>query len=339
MTDTLSAFARHLADRRSSRTVTTYQRVAALFADFTGIADYSVRMPTRGEIEAFLGRPRVDGRRRSPAGRNQELAALRALSAFARRDLGWTANPADGIPFLREPTRDPPVLGHSEVRRLFDVAAEISDPRRRSLALIVVAVLSQAALRVHELVALDVDQVDLESATLVGVRGKGGTVHDLPMNAPTVALLRAWLTVRSCAASEDEPALFISSRKTRLSIRSVQHLIGGLARSMGTAKRLSPHVLRHSAATLALTMGSDVSTVAELLRHSDLNVTRRYLHLVDTRRREAVRLLGATIPRDVLPMSAAREGGPDARPDQGLRSARESGMFPLDVQHGLDAAA
>jgi site-specific recombinase XerD len=66
---------------------------------------------------------------------------------------------------------------------------------------------------------------------------------------------------------------------------------------MGSAKAVTPHTLRHTAATLAITLGTDISTVAALLRHSDLNTTRRYVHLVDAQRRVAVRRLATGIPR------------------------------------------
>jgi hypothetical protein len=65
---------------------------------------------------------------------------------------------------------------------------------------------------------------------------------------------------------------------------------------MRTAKRLTTHALRHTTATLALSMGFNIASVGELLRQADLNTTRRYLHLIDTRRREAVRRLGTLLP-------------------------------------------
>ncbi|MDD2786013.1 MAG: tyrosine-type recombinase/integrase [Patescibacteria group bacterium] len=91
-----------------------------------------------------------------------------------------------------------------------------------------------------------------------------------------------------------------------------QRLIEQLRGAIGTAKRITPHTLRHTTATLALTMGSDLSTVADLLRHSDLNTTRRYLHLVDERRREAVRRLGSCVPQEILPATPLTVPGPVA---------------------------
>lgn len=301
-------------------------------------------------MEAFLSRPTVGGFRRAPATFNQELAALRAFARFAQANLDWADDPTAGIAFRRVPAQDPAVLTASELRRLFLAASRIPNPQGIALALAILALLGQVGLRVHELVALDLDQVDLGSGTLVGVHGKGGTVHDLPLNAPTIALVTAWLGARTAVAAPKEPALFVSSRSTRISVRAIQRLLERLRKAIGSAKHITPHTLRHTTATLALTMGSDLSTVADLLRHTDLNTTRRYLHLVDERRREAVRRLGSCIPEELLPTSADTEpsvrasappvdltaDSPRSTVGYVPRGSTDLGAVSLDAQYGLD---
>jgi integrase/recombinase XerC len=323
MRDALPAFVRHLlADHNAPRTVKTYGVILASFATFHPNLD----IPTRALVEVFLARPRRDGAQRASTSRNQELAALRSFSAFALRELGWTTNPTDGIPFVREPPHDPAVLTAAELRELFETAANSSRPGERARNLALLAVLSQTGLRVHEAVGLDVHQVDLSSATLLAVRGKGGTIHDLPLNAPAAALLGVWITERD--VREGERALFLSLRGTRLSIRATEALVARLRSRMGSA-------------TLTLTAGTDLATVAELLRHQDVNTTRRYLHLVDTRRREAVRRLAGTIPSAVLPVTttAANPGESTAPLPESREAPVSPGPFDLDDQHGLVAAA
>jgi integrase/recombinase XerC len=325
MRDQIVAFIQNISTRRALRTSSSYSAVLSAFESFLH-ASRQPWPPTRPDLEAFLGRRTQDERCRAPATYNQELAALRAFAKFATTTFGWPEDPTRGIRFLREPPHDPAVLTAFEVRRLFVVAAGFKDARRAG-ALAIIAVLSQVGLRVHELVALDVDQIDVASATLVGVHGKGGTVHDMPLNAPTIALLSVWLADRERTAGAGERALFVSSRGTRISIRTVERLLEKLRAAIGTAKHITPHTLRHSCATLALRFGSDLSTVADLLRHSDVNTTRRYLHLVDERRREAVGRLATTIPASVLPPSCEIRGFP------GIDAAQRK---DLDAQQGLD---
>lgn len=335
----LDAFVRALlSDHHAPRTATTYGVILTSLFSFRG---GNTELLTTAEVQAFLARPRRDGSRRAASARNLDLAAIRSFVAFARRHLGWMTDPTEGIPFVREAPRDPAVLTATEIGRFFEVTAGSSRAPVRSRNLALVAVLSQVGLRVHEAVGLDLQQVDLEGATLVAVRGKGGTVHDLPLNRPAVTLLRAWIDERG--ECPRETALFLSARGTRLSIRAVESMIARIRKEMGSTKHITPHTMRHTAATLTLSLGTDLSTVAELLRHSDINTTRRYLHLVDTRRREAVRRLEGTVPISLLSMpptttliseniSKPSTLTPLERPTSRLRST-------LDDEHGLDAAA
>jgi integrase/recombinase XerC len=297
---TIQAFAQHLAGRRSApRTISTYVTITEAFSKF--IESDLLQPPTTSQVESFLARPRRDGVPRAPSAYNQALAALRAFARFAARDLGWSFDPTAGLAFVREPERDPAVLTIGEVRTLFMTAAATARVHEQARDLAILALLSQTGLRVHELVALNVDQVDVASATLVGVRGKGGTQHDIALNTPAVALLTTWIGVRHDRAPEREPALFLSSQRKRLSIRSVEHLFQRLRRAMASSKKITPHTLRHTCATISISLGTDLVTVAGILRHLDLNTTRRYIHLVDTQRREAVARLATTVPAELLP--------------------------------------
>lgn len=292
--DALDRFLAQLRSKRSPRTVKTYGAVVASFQAFLATPD---GRPSVDDIEAFLARR---DRKPSVSMRNVELAALRAFGDFAVRHLRWRRNPAKEVPFERVPDTSPVVLDKGELRQLFLTAGDLAEPRR-SRALAIVAVLSQVGLRVHEMVALDVWQVDLTTSTLLSVKGKGDTRHNLPLNVPARALLRTWLQRRESLVEPAERALIVSQRGRRLSIRSVERELQELRELMGTRKQVSPHSLRHTAGTQALMEGSDLATVAELLRHVRLETTRKYLHFVDTRRRDAVAKLSSGVPIEVLP--------------------------------------
>lgn len=289
-------FEAKLHSNRSPRTAATYRRIAGRFLTYLGR-----RLPDRREVEGFLATVGPHGAPPAAGTRNQALAAVRSLGRHGVAVGIVPSDPTEGIPFLREPPRDPAVLSIPEVHRMFRALEAVSPPPLRVRDRAILALLFTLGLRVHELVGLDVNQVDAESATVISVRGKGGTVHDLPLEPGTLALVQTWLGQRGAFAKRREPALFVSRRGTRLSIRSVERLFQLLRVATGTKKRVTPHTARHSAATLALMRGADVSAVGELLRHADLNTTRRYLHLVDTRRRQVVGLLAATIPADLVP--------------------------------------
>lgn len=284
---------------RCPRTALAYRRIAETFLRSV----QGTVSPRRPDVERFLARRSQTGFPRAPSTRNQELAALRALARHAVRNGQWLLDPTGGIPFAREPERDAPYFTAEELRRLFIVAAEEANPAVRARDLSILAVLSQAGLRVHEAVNLDVDQVDLEQESLVAVAGKGGTRSTIPISPETATLLGRWIAQRSTLAKDNEAGLFVSRWGTRMSIRSVERVVERLRRIARIDKAASCHALRHSTATLSLELGTDLATLAELLRHSSIKVTQRYLHNLDGRRREAVRSLARTIPRSVLGIS------------------------------------
>lgn len=304
------AYRVHLATRRAPRTVRAYLDIARAFVVFlqgdgtrrllpsspeAGAAarvDLSVRT-----IEGFLASPSASGAPRAVTTRNQMLAALRVFCAFAEREGLLSSNAARGVPFLREPTRTPAVLDVAEITALARAAQAMPNEHTRRQLLAMTALLVLCGLRVSELVALDVEQVDLRAGLLRAVAGKGGSRHDVVLS-PQAAQLVGDLLRNRVARQADSPALFNSREGTRMSVRTVQRYVHTLGLTI--RRRLTPHALRHSSATAALSLGVDVSTVSEHLRHASLATTQRYLHFGLERRRAAAAKLGALFPRDVL---------------------------------------
>lgn len=338
MRDQLSAFATHLAVDNEPRTVTTYGAILASFGNFVGGAAPLDAVPRRIQIEAFLTRRRRDGAPRATSTRNQELAALRAFSEFAVDDLGWESDPTEGIRFAKRVRRDPAVLSKSEIHELFLTADAEARHLYRVRNQAMLAVFTQTGLRVHELVGLNVDQVDLAGATLLRLKGKGGSIRELPLNTPAVVLLRTWMVDRPKYAGEDEQALFVSARRTRISIRTVERVVQGLRETMGSPKKITPHTLRHSFTTQGIEAGAPLSSVSEMLGHASIATTQWYIHLSDTHRREAVRRIEGTVPAAVLPRAPAPPAAKDT-----LLNLPEVPLFPaqneLDDECGLVAAA
>ncbi len=330
----IEALQRHLADRHAVRTQKTYTTIATTFAKFTDTRG-TTGEPSRADVEAFLSRPTRDGRRRAVETRNQELLGLRSLARVAIGDANWTIDPTIGIPLARRPKRDPAVLNLDEVRLAFRSAARCSRPHERARNLAILAVLAHG-LRVHELVALDVGQLDQFSGTLLSVHGKGGSIKDVPLGESAIALVAAWHLERATRVPADEPALFVSGSGPRLSIRAVQHFVTRLRHAMGTSKKLSPHTLRHSFATGLLTLGVDLPTVSGALRHADIRSTMNYLHLASDAGRIAVRLFNVAIPPEILP-SRADHGNIPHHPSANSQQAPISvGLDALDVHCLMD---
>jgi site-specific recombinase XerC len=149
-------------------------------------------------------------------------------------------------------------------------AAEASRARDRAI----VTLLLYTALRLKELVSLDVDDVSISARTgLLMIRsGKGDLYREVPLNPSSRRALADWLRERT--AAEEERALFIGPQGRRLSARAVDLVV----RSVATRAelKLSAHTLRHTCVTNLVRSGNDLVLVAELAGHRRLETTRRY---------------------------------------------------------------
>lgn len=290
----LPDFARHLSARAAaSRTIVSYTRTVEALLCVLGD-----QPPGRSAVEAFLSRPTIDGDPRAASTKRAELMALRAFFQLALREHG-VADATDGIAIGRGTRVEPRVAIPADIPRLFN-AAERSTERARDLA--VLGLLFVLGMRVHEVAQLDAAQVDPVAHMLWRVRGKGGTVTDLPLPARLEDLLGAWLRRRLMDGHDDSGPLFptarpSSSRTGRLSIRSLQRLVARLCVEAELGRQLGPHALRHGCATAAIVLGIDVPTVAAALRHSSIATTQGYVHLASDARRTAFERISSLIPK------------------------------------------
>jgi integrase/recombinase XerC len=166
------------------------------------------------------------------------------------------------------------------------VAADDGSPvGLRDLA--IMELLYATGIRVGELCALDLDEVD-RSRRVVRVFGKGRKERSVPYGVPAAAALDTWLqTARPKLVQPGSgPALFLGARGGRIDQRTVRRLVHARIDAVD-APDLSPHGLRHTAATHLLEGGADLRSVQEMLGHSSLATTQIYTHVSAERLRRA----------------------------------------------------
>ncbi|MGO9881866.1 MAG: tyrosine-type recombinase/integrase [Solirubrobacteraceae bacterium] len=270
--DVNAAVARYLADLEraplAARTRDAYgQHVRAYGAWLGGRPEAALAIgDPRGRDYAardFKRHLKVD-RGWKPSSVNLALAAVDHFNRF----LGL--GPAN---VKREPLAQaaPRALSTEEQRALLR-AAELARPRDGTI----VTLLLYTALRLHEFAALDVEDVAISARKgVVVVRsGKGDAYREVPLNRPSRAALEEWLKTRSERVRDGERALFVGLQGQRLSPRSVDRVVRGVASRAGL--ELSAHTLRHTCVTNLVRGGNDIVLVAELAGHKRLETTRRY---------------------------------------------------------------
>jgi site-specific recombinase XerD len=290
MTSLTGAFRQHLtACGRASGTIERYCATIASLLTAHGLADdetTSLMALTPSDIGRFL-----DGAHSGPQ-RNVHLSALRTFFTWLEALGQVTRNPAATAPRAKVTanTREPPSLSDT-----LKLVATVENTAPRKLKLRDVAIIQlffHTALRVTEVVSIDINQVDLEHGLIRNVVTKGDGRLTVIINDVVAEALERYLAARANLGPEDDDrALFLSQRGTRIAVRSVEEFVRGYAERAGLPVKVTPHVLRHASATELIEF-TDIRTVQEHLGHKSVTTTQRYTHVKESKRRMAVDELG-----------------------------------------------
>jgi site-specific recombinase XerD len=215
--------------------------------------------------------------------RGLAAASVRRRIAVLRRYFGWLEgrgviqrDPTVGVSVPQGERRLPRVLSADELHVLVDDTPV--EPERGLRDQAIVELLYGSGVRVSELCGLDVGDLDLPRRR-AQVWGKGAKQRVVPLSAPSVRALRAWIsTERDVWAQRAEPgernALFFNARHRRIGPRDVRRII-----DRRSPVPTHPHALRHTFATHLLDGGADLRVVQELLGHTDVATTQVYTHV------------------------------------------------------------
>src|SRR6202041_1155354 len=171
----------------------------------------------------------------------------------------------------KHPRNLPVVLSQDEVARLLNATTCLKHQAALSVAY-------GTGLRVAEVAALKVGDIDSERMLIRVERGKGGRYRNAMLSPDLLALLRAWWKEgRRQGAMLPGGWLFPGQNPVRpITTRQLSRVVEDAARSAGITKRVSPHTLRHSFATHLLEDGVDIRVIQVLLGHAKLDNTALY---------------------------------------------------------------
>jgi integrase/recombinase XerD len=278
----MQRFLDHLTVERglADNTIAAYRRDLARYGAFLrgrGLRD--ARSADEHTVAAFVAASSAathgDGRPYRATSIVRTLSAVRSFHRFLLREGEAERDPAIGVVRPRLPRSLPRPLPVDDVLRLLAAPPEGTPVGLRDRA--VLETLYGAGLRVSELVALDVDDVDLDVGS-VRVLGKGGKERDVPIGRYGIDAIAAYLRRArpSLATSRSRGALFLNLRGGRLTRQGAAGIVAKSVRASDLDRRVTPHTLRHSFATHLLEGGADVRVVQELLGHASVATTQVY---------------------------------------------------------------
>ena len=220
-------------------------------------------------------------RSNSVRSRNARLAAIRSFLKFvSRRDVAslQLVEQALAVPMKRF---ERPVLGfltREQMLAVIDVPTTTWLGQRDRLLL---TLLYNTGARVSEIVGVRVEDVVLDEAPCVHLRGKGRKQRAVPLWKATARAVRAWLRVNE-EPSADSPLLPTRdgnamtranvARRLQLAVRAASKRHAELDK-----RAISPHTIRHTTAMHLLQSGVDISVIALWLGHESPSTTHLYI--------------------------------------------------------------
>jgi integrase/recombinase XerC len=218
----------------------------------------------------------------------RKLSTLKSFFRFLLREGEIERDPTVLISSPKQDQPLPTYLVVDDMFRLLETPANDKPAGLRDRAML--EVLYSCGLRVSELVGLNWGDID-NNVEVVRVKGKGNKERIVPIGRKALDALEQYrvripeLVARKrhhrlpSASSVTTAPVFLNTRGSRLTTRSVGRFVGAYARACGIALKTSPHALRHTFATHLLDAGADLRAIQELLGHSSLSTTQKYTHV------------------------------------------------------------
>lgn len=234
-------------------------------------------------------------------GIKRKLSALRTFYAYYFKHEMIETNPTLLVDMPRLHQKEIIRLDADEVARLLDFiescGSQMTEHQRmyyektkyRDLAII--TLLLGTGVRVSECVGLDVEDIDFQNNGIKVVR-KGGNEMIVYFGEEVESALKDYLEIRNgiTPVAGHEHALFYSSQRKRINVKTVENLVKKYASQITTTKKITPHKLRSTYGTALYRETGDIYLVADVLGHKDVNTTKKhYAAMDDTIRRSAAK--------------------------------------------------
>jgi site-specific recombinase XerD len=209
----------------------------------------------------------VRDRQASPATQDMYVNALKFLYTITLK----RPEAVKGISHPKRPKTLPVILSPEEVLRVFAAIRAVNYKA-------IIATAYAAGLRISEVCALQVSDIDSQRMRIHVRSGKGKKDRYVMLGESLLALLRQYYQ----AVRPQGGYLFPGQKpQQHISTTAVSLVLRKVIRETGLSKKVTMHTLRHCFATHLLEAGTDIRILQVLLGHSSIRTTLRYTHITD----------------------------------------------------------
>lgn len=280
MLDLIQAYENYLAKvkQASANTISSYMRDIRQFSNWLKInQEIEVIDASQQNISDYLLHLESDGRTGATVSRN--LASLKNFYSYVVSSGFLEKTPVTAVRINRGEKKLPQILTSREIELLLAQPACIDAKGFRDKAML--EVMYATGIRVSELIALDIGDVNLE----LGIVKCNGAKKSRAIPLYPAALKALTTYVRdvrqSMLADPDEQALFVNIGGLRMSRQGFWKILKHYQATAHIEKEITPHTLRHSFAVHLLENGADIGSLQELMGHSDISSTQMYTHMIN----------------------------------------------------------
>ena len=239
----------------------------------------------------------------------RKVAALKVFFRYLEEQGVVSESPARKLKIKRPvESRVPTVLSNREVRSLLAApkeqigalsASRDASPGGRNRFFcavrddVILELLFSTGIRIGELVALNLHDVDLQSRQ-IHITGRATRGREVTISSNELAdALRTYIDLRAERELETG-ALFVGRAGTRLTIYSIENIFKKHVRLAEIKRHITPHSLRHTMAAMLVSSGTDIREVQEILGHASILSTQVYAKLPVQKGRSRIMLEATT---------------------------------------------
>lgn len=215
----------------------------------------------------------------------RKLSSLRSYYRFLVINRFVDKDPTSNLNVPKSERKIPSVLTVEETRRLIEQPAGQDCKSLRDRAML--ELLYAAGLRVSELIALNIDDINIQMMYITCSNSMKQRV--IPVGSTAIRALDEYMNkARPLMAGSNEKSLFVNTHGKRMTRQGFWKIIKHYSESANIDKDITPHTLRHSFAIHLIDNGADIRSVQEILGHSDISTTQIYSHIRTEGRKSSV---------------------------------------------------